>query len=61
MTRCRIPELYKRCKIDVWKNDLKSRRIPRRSVKQKGICLYVHKFQYCVIFEKKEKTLWLME
>ena len=55
MTRCRIPEFCKRYKIDIGNYDLNSKRILPRSVKQKNICVYIHRNHYCVIWKKNRK------
>ena len=49
MPRCRIPEFCKRYKIDIGIYDLNNGRILPRTVKQKNICVYIHKNHYCVI------------
>ena len=43
MTRCKIPEVCERYKIDIETYDLKSERIFPRSVNQRDICLYIHR------------------
>ena len=55
MTRCRIPELCKRYKIDIGIYDLNSKRILPWTVKQKNICVHIHKNHYCVIWKKNRK------
>ena len=55
MARCRIPEFCKRYKIDIGIYDLISKRIVPRSVKQKKICVYIHRNHYCVIWKKNRK------
>ena len=55
MTRCRIPEFCERYKIDIGIYDLNSKRILPRTVKQKNICVYIHKNHYCVIWKKNRK------
>ena len=55
MSRCRIPEFGKRYKIDLGIYDLKSKRILPWTVKQKHICVYIHKNHYCVIWKKNRK------
>ena len=55
MTRCRIPEFCERYKIDIGIDDLNSKKILRRTVKQKNICVYIHKNHYCVIWKKNRK------
>ena len=36
--------------------DPKSKRIFPRTVKEKDICVFIHKIQYCVIWRKNRKT-----
>ena len=55
MNRCRIPDFCKRYKIDIGIYDLNSKRILPWSVKQKNICVYIHKNHYCVIWKKNRK------
>ena len=55
MTRCRIPEFCKRYKIDIGIYDLNNQRILPRTVKQKNICVHIHKNHYCVIWKKNRK------
>ena len=55
MTRCRIPEFCERYKIDIGIYDLKQQRILPRNVKQRDICVHIHKNQYCVIWKKNRK------
>ena len=55
MARCRIPEFCKRYKIDIGIYDLNSKRILPWTVKQKNICVYIHKNHYCVIWKKNRK------
>ena len=55
MTRCRVPEFCERYKIDIGIYDLKSKRILPRSVKERNICLYIHKKHFCVIWKEKRK------
>ena len=55
MTRCRIPEFCKRFKIDIGIYDLKKQRILPQTVKQKNICVHIHKNHYCVIWKKNRK------
>ena len=55
MVRCRIPEFCKRYKIDIGIYDLNSKRILPQTVKQKNICVYIHKNHYCVIWKKNGK------
>ena len=56
MTRCRIPELCERYKIDFGIYDLKSKRIVPWSVKQRDVCVYIPKNHYCVIWTKIRKV-----
>ena len=55
MSRCRIPEFCERYKINIGIYDLNSKRILPQSVKQKNICVYIHKNHYCVIWKKNRK------
>ena len=55
MTRCRIPEFCKRYKIDIGIYDLNSKRILPWTVKQKNICVHIHRNHYCVIWKKNRK------
>ena len=55
MARCRIPEFCKRYKIDIGIYDLNSKRILPWTVKQKNICVYIHRNHYCVIWKKNRK------
>ena len=55
MARCRIPEFCKRYKIDIGFCDLNSKRILPWTVKQKNICVHIHKNHYCVIWKKNRK------
>ena len=55
MTQCRIPEFCKRYKIDIGIYYLKTKRILPQTVKQKNICVYIHKNHYCVIWKKNRK------
>ena len=55
MSRCRIPEFCERYKIDIGIYDLNSKRILPRTVKQKNICVHIHKNHYCVIWKKNRK------
>ena len=55
MTRCRIPEFSERYKIDIGIDDRKSKRILPRNVKQRNICVYIHKNHYWVIWKKNRK------
>ena len=55
MSQCRIPEFCKRYKIDIGIYDRNNGRILPRTVKQKNICVYIHKNHYCVIWKKNRK------
>ena len=55
MAQCRIPEFCKRYKIDIGIYDFNSKRILPWTVKQKNICVYIHKNHYCVIWKKNRK------
>ena len=55
MPRCRIPEFCKRYKIDIGIYDLNNGRILPRTVRQKNICVYIHKNHYCVIWKKNRR------
>ena len=55
MTRCRIPEFCKRYKIDLGIYDVNNGRILPRTVKQKNICIHIHKNHYCVIWKKNRR------
>ena len=55
MPRCRIPEFCKRYKIDIGIYDLNNGGILPRTVKQKNICVYIHKNHYCVIWKKNRR------
>ena len=55
MSRCRIPEFCKRHKIDIGIYDLNSKRILPWTVKQKNICVHIHRNHYCVIWKKNRK------
>ena len=55
MSRCRIPEFFERNKIDIGIYDPKSNRILPRNVKQRDICVHIHKNHYCVIWKKNRK------
>ena len=60
MSRCRIPEFCKRYKKDIGFYDLNNKRILPETVKQKNICVHIHKNHYCVIWKKTEKILYSM-
>ena len=55
MSRCRVPEFCKRYEIDIGIYDLNNQRIVPRTVKQKNICVHIHKNHYCVIWKKNRK------
>ena len=55
MSRCRIPEFCNRYKIDIGIYDLNSKRILPWTVKQKNICVHIHRNHYCVIWKKNRK------
>ena len=55
MTRCRILEFCKRYKIDIGIYDLNNKRILAQTVKQKNICVHIHKNHYSVIWNKNRK------
>ena len=55
MPRCRIPEFCQRYKIDIGIYDFNNGRILPRTVKQKNICVYIHKNHYCVIWKKNRR------
>ena len=55
MTRCRIPEFCNRYKIDIGIYNLNSKRILPWSVKQKNICVHIHKNHFCVIWKKNRR------
>ena len=55
LTQCRIPEFCKRYKIDIGISYLKTKRILPQTVKQKNICVYIHKNHSCVIWKKNRK------
>ena len=55
MARCRIPEICKRHKIHIGIYDLKSKRILPWTVKQKNICVHIHRNHYCVTWKKNGK------
>ena len=55
MTRCRIPKFCKRYKIDIGIYDHNSKRILPWTVKQKNICVHIHKNHYCVIWKKNRR------
>ena len=56
MARCRIPESCNRYNIDIGIYDPKSKRILLRTVKQRDVCVHIHKYPYCVIWKKNRKN-----
>ena len=61
MIRCRIPELCERYKIDIGIYDPKSKRVLPKTVKQRDICVNIHKKKKMVLFGRKiEKIFYLM-
>ena len=59
MTRCKIPEFCEGCQKDIEIYDPKNKRILARSVKQRDVCVYIPKNQYCVIWNKNRKDALL--
>ena len=57
MTRCRIPEFCETYKTDIGIYDPKSKRILPRTVKQRDICVQLHKKHYCVICKKTDEIV----
>ena len=55
MTRCRIPDLCDRYRIDIGLYGPKSKRILLRSIKDRNICLHIHKNHYSVVWKKNRK------
>ena len=55
MARCRIPEFCKRYKIVIGIYNLNSKRILPQTVKQRNICVHIHKNHYCVNWKKNRK------
>ena len=55
MTQSRIPEFCKRNKLDIGIYNVNNRRILPQTVKQKNICVHIHKNHYCVIWKKNRK------
>ena len=61
MTRCGIPKVCKRYKLDIGIYDLNSKRILTRNVKQKKTNVYIFiKFIIVLFGRKTEKILYLM-
>ena len=61
MIWCRVPEICERFKIDFGIYDGKSKGILPRTLKERSTRLYVHKNNYCVLWEKIEETRYLMQ
>ena len=55
MTSSRIPEFCERYKINIGIYDPKSKRVLPRKVKQRDICVHVHKSHLCVNWKKNRK------
>ena len=55
MTRCRIPDFCERYEMYIGIYDPKSKTILPRNVKQRDICVHVHKNHYCVIWKKNRR------
>ena len=55
MTQCRNLEFCKRYKIDIGIYNLNNGRIFSQTVKQKNICVHIHKNHYCVIWKKNRR------
>ena len=60
MTGYRIPEFRERYKIDIGINNPKSKQILPMTVKQRDICVRIHKNRYCVIWKKIDEIVYLM-
>ena len=60
MTGCKIPKFCERYRTDIGFYDPKSERVLPRSVKQRDICVYIHKNLYCVVWEKIEEIVYLL-
>ena len=58
MPRCKIPEFCEPYKLDIGIYDPKSKRILPRTVKQRDICVHIHKKHYCVVWKKIEKIFF---
>ena len=52
---CRRPEFCNKYKIDIGIYDLNRERILPRTVKQRDLCVHIHKNHYCVIWKKNRK------
>ena len=55
MTRCRIPEFCEIFEIDSEIYDPKGKRTLPRNVKQRDICVHIHKNHFCVIWNKSRR------
>ena len=55
MTRCRHPKFCDRYKIFIGCYDYKSKMILPETIKQRDICVHIHKNHYCVIWKKNRK------
>ena len=55
MARCRKSKFCKRYKIEIGIYDHNSKRILPKTVKQKNICVYIHRNHYCVIWKNNRK------
>ena len=60
MTWCRIPEFCERYKIYNGSYDPNSKTILPRAVKQRDVCLHIHKNHYCLIWKKNIKDSLLI-
>ena len=61
MTRCRIPDSCERYKIDIGIFDPKDESFLPRTVKQRDICVHIHKNHYCGIWKKNRKKSLLIK
>ena len=59
MARCRTPEFCKRYEIGIGIYGVNSKRILPWTVKQKNICVHIHRNHYCVIWKKNRKDFLL--
>ena len=59
LTRCRIPEFCAKYTLNFGIYDPKSKRIVPRNVKQRHICVHIHKNHYCVIWKKNRRDALL--
>ena len=55
MSRCRLPELCHRYKIDIGSYDPKSKRILPRNIKQKDECVHIQKKSLLCCLEKSRE------